>query len=258
MSFCPPVSTATCICTMALLNAVPPASASRPTEDNAVANPRICGCVSPTCDPDAARRDAMFMISDSVVAKLLPRSTSDDPKFRNCPCAMPVIFANCAMDVAASFAARLVELPRSTIVRVNDSRFSFLMPNCPAFSITPAMVPVSVAISVDIRLMDSARRPYSSSDASTVFRTPAKALSKSMEAFIAPTPSAIIGAVTYRLIVRPSAPIFAPAAAAFPENAVSALPAFVHPDSSLAISAPVVFMAAFASFRPCLALLTAS
>ena len=40
---CPPVSTATCILMIALLNAVPPASASSPTDESAVAKPKICG-----------------------------------------------------------------------------------------------------------------------------------------------------------------------------------------------------------------------
>jgi hypothetical protein len=61
-----PVSTATCIWIMALLNAVPPPSASNPTEESAVANPRICGCVSPTCEPAEARRVDMSRICDSV------------------------------------------------------------------------------------------------------------------------------------------------------------------------------------------------
>ena len=64
----PLVSTATCISIMALLNAVPPAWASRPTEDSAVAKPRICACVRPTCEPAAASRVAMSMMADSVVA----------------------------------------------------------------------------------------------------------------------------------------------------------------------------------------------
>ena len=53
---------------MALLNAVPPAWASRPTEDSAVAKPRICAWLRPTCEPAAASRVAMFMMADSVVA----------------------------------------------------------------------------------------------------------------------------------------------------------------------------------------------
>ena len=43
-----PVSTATCILIIAFEKAVPPACASRPTEDRAVAKPRICGSVRPT------------------------------------------------------------------------------------------------------------------------------------------------------------------------------------------------------------------
>ena len=63
-----PVSTATCIMIMAFEKAVPPASASRPTEDNAVEKPKICDSDRPTCEPAAARRVAMCMMALSVVA----------------------------------------------------------------------------------------------------------------------------------------------------------------------------------------------
>ena len=68
----------------ALENAEPPISARTPTDESAAAKPRICGSVSPTCSPAAARRSDIFMMSDSTVAKLLPKSTSVAPRLPNC------------------------------------------------------------------------------------------------------------------------------------------------------------------------------
>ena len=59
--------------------AVPPASASIPTLLMAVASPKISGAVSPASLPPAAKRLAIITMSFSVVAKLLPRSTTDAP-----------------------------------------------------------------------------------------------------------------------------------------------------------------------------------
>ena len=59
--------------------AVPPASASMPTEESAVAMAMICGSVSPTTAPVEASRVAMDTMSASVVAKLLPKSTMEEP-----------------------------------------------------------------------------------------------------------------------------------------------------------------------------------
>ena len=64
----PPVSTATCILIIAFENAVPPAWASKPTEERAAAKPRICASDNPTCAPAEAMLVAMFMMADSVVA----------------------------------------------------------------------------------------------------------------------------------------------------------------------------------------------
>ena len=89
---------------MAFEKAVPPASASRPTDDSAVAKPSICDCVRPTCAPAAPSRVAMFIMALSVVAKLLPKSTNAAPKRPKSLCAIFVTLANCAMAVAASSA----------------------------------------------------------------------------------------------------------------------------------------------------------
>ena len=62
------VSTSSCICTIAFENAVPPACASIPTEDSAVASARISDSDMPTCVPADARFVAMFIMSASVVA----------------------------------------------------------------------------------------------------------------------------------------------------------------------------------------------
>ena len=64
----PPVADATSIFTNALEKAEPPIWASMPTEESAVAKPRICASDKPTCLPAPARRMDMARISDSVVA----------------------------------------------------------------------------------------------------------------------------------------------------------------------------------------------
>ena len=147
---------------------------------------------------------------------------------------MPVTLANWAMAVAASSAAMSVEFPRSIIVRVKDSRLSLVIPNCPAFSMTPAMSVVEVAISVLMRLMESERCSYSASVASTVFRTPVKALSKSMAALKDAVPSARIGVVKTRDMVLP---VFSAAWATAAQRVLNACKdslACVHADRSRA------------------------
>ena len=59
--------------------ALPPASASMPTEDSAVATAIISASDSPMMAPDDASRVPMATMSASVVAKLLPRSTMVAP-----------------------------------------------------------------------------------------------------------------------------------------------------------------------------------
>ena len=64
----------------------------------------------------------MVMMADSVVAQLLPRSTSAAPRLSNSLWLMPVILANFASTLAASSATMSVELPRSIMVRANSVR----------------------------------------------------------------------------------------------------------------------------------------
>ena len=59
--------------------AVPPASASIPTEDMEAARAMISASVKPARVPADARRVAISVISDSVVAKELPRPTITAP-----------------------------------------------------------------------------------------------------------------------------------------------------------------------------------
>ena len=78
-----PVSVASCICTINLENADPPASASIPTEDKAAANPTMSPSDIPICLPAPASRKPISVISDSVVAKLFPKSTMAEPRLLN-------------------------------------------------------------------------------------------------------------------------------------------------------------------------------
>ena len=99
--------------------AVPPASALIPTEVIAVANANISVSVNPATVPADAKRVAINAISSSCAAKLFPRSTIVEPSLSTSPQAVPVIFANLAIAVAASCADKLVESPNITIVSVN-------------------------------------------------------------------------------------------------------------------------------------------
>ena len=176
-----PVETAISILRSAFENALPPASASRPRELSAAENPRICGSVSPTCLPAAPMRTAISMMSASVVAKLLPRSTSVAPMFENRLCAMPVMLANFAIAEAASAPARLVLMPSRTMVSVKLSSASFSMPICPAIAMTSDMsaAPVARRLLMSMTLADNCAKNASASPlvTLTVFRTPANASS---------------------------------------------------------------------------------
>jgi hypothetical protein len=120
----PPFCTAASMPIMVLLMAVPPAAASMPTEDSAVARASVWCSVMPTCTPAPAIRSDMSTISDSVVAMLLPSATIEEPSWSNLSWLIPVTLANLASAVAPSVAPRLVASPRSTMVRVYDSTFS--------------------------------------------------------------------------------------------------------------------------------------
>ena len=75
-----PVSTAICTLDMNLLMEVPPISAEIPTEDMAAAKARICDSLIPRFVPAEASLMDISTISLSVVAKLLPRATTAEPR----------------------------------------------------------------------------------------------------------------------------------------------------------------------------------
>ena len=92
----------------------------------------------------------MLSISDSVVARLLPRLTIVEPNLPTVPVLLPVIFKNLAIPVAASFADIFVLSPICTAVLVNVSKLSApFIPNCPAISITDAISDADCGISFD-------------------------------------------------------------------------------------------------------------
>ena len=78
-SVSPPLATAFSMPLSVWVMAVPPASASMPTEDMAAASARIWGSLRPARVPADASRVAIRVISASVVAKLLPKSTMTEP-----------------------------------------------------------------------------------------------------------------------------------------------------------------------------------
>ena len=193
----PPVAEATSILIKALEKAEPPIWASMPTEDSAAAKPSTCASVRPTCLPAPAMRCAISMMGFSVVAKLLPRSTTVELMLDNCLSLVPMMLANCAMVVAASSALRSSqELPRSIMTRVKSERCSVATPSCPPAAMTSLISSVPAATSVDIRFDVSASWSNCVSVASTVFRTEVKDDSKSMEDLIAAVPSATMGVVS--------------------------------------------------------------
>ena len=181
------VSTANCILDITLENADPPASASIPTELKAPAKDNICASLNPIWAPAPANLIAIAVISLSVVAKLLPSATTVLPNLSKSFWLIPTIFANLAKDVAASSLAKLVASPSIAIVSVNLSILSVSMPNWPALS---AMDDNSLALCGIV--VDNCFNPFSKSAkdvlvlSSTVFLTPAKALSNSIALLIAP------------------------------------------------------------------------
>ena len=136
--------------------AVPPASASMPTEDMEAARARISVEDSPAIVPADARRVAMAMMLASSVAKLLPKSTIAEPSLSTSSLLSPVMFMNLASDVAASCALTLVVSPSIIMTLVNFSISSAPIPSCPAASATAAISVLELAVSVDIFLMASA------------------------------------------------------------------------------------------------------
>ena len=73
------VATSLSMVAMMVEMAVPPASASMPMDDSAVARPSTSASVSPIDLPAPAILMAMWLMSASVVAKLLPRATMVEP-----------------------------------------------------------------------------------------------------------------------------------------------------------------------------------
>ena len=120
----PPFSVANCILTISLLNAVPPASALIPNELSVAANPNILSSVIPTCDPAAANLSDIVIISDSVVAVLLPNSTRVEPNLSTVSIPLPVMLRNLAKAVLASSLDMFVVSPSITAVLVNANKLS--------------------------------------------------------------------------------------------------------------------------------------
>ena len=139
------------------------------------------------------------------------------------------------------------------------------MPSCPAFAMTSAMEPEDEATSVLIFFTASDSRSYSCSVASTVLRTPVKALSNSTDALKAAVPSASTGVVSAAVMPLPTLDMAVLTAAHLVPKAVSVSPALVHADcirASLSvvalICASVRVSAACAWLRFVRALVTAS
>lgn len=107
---------------------------------------------------------------------------------------MLTTFANLASAVAASSALKFVDTPRLIITFVNSVNESVAIPNCPAISITLAISDALDGISFDISRMFWRSIAYSSSVASTVFLTPAKADSKLEPTTIDAAAAAVIAA----------------------------------------------------------------
>ncbi len=119
-SSAPPPATALVMAFITIVMAVPPASAFRPTLAIAALSARILASVSPAPAPAPARRCANSTMSRSVVALLLPRATIADPNRSISVSGICTMLANCANDVAASSAVRLVAMPSIAIVSVNS------------------------------------------------------------------------------------------------------------------------------------------
>ena len=105
---------------------MPPASASMPMDDSAVARPSTSDSVSPMDFPAPAMRMAMWLMSASVVAKLLPSSTMVEPKLRVWSCDVPMMLANCANSVAASSVLMLVAMSKPLTTSPNSCSSSML------------------------------------------------------------------------------------------------------------------------------------
>ena len=126
--------------------------------------------------PAPAIRSAISRISASVVAELLPRSTSADASRRTSSGAVCMMLVSRAMANAASSDVRLVATPKSTIVRVNSTMSSVATPSCPAAAATAAISSCDWGSSrANARRSSSNAASCGSVTSLSVFATPAHA-----------------------------------------------------------------------------------
>ncbi len=156
-----------------------------------------------------------------------------------------MILANLANELAASSDPRLVDSPISIIVLEKASTLSVWIPNCPADSATVAISEALAGNSLDISLIPADKSsyeistlPFVSTTSSTVFFTPAKALSKSIADFTAKATPPIIGSVTPLVIELPKLDRLSPTFFALVPIISKLFPTLVHLESCMAISLP--------------------
>ena len=124
-----------------------------------------------------------------------------------------------AIAVAASSLLKFVLSPSFIMVSVNVNKLSVpRTPSCPAISITAAICEALCGILSDISVMPCASSAYSSFVASTVLRTPVKALSKSDADLTAAVSPPTIGTVNVFVAVAPMEVITPPAACILSPN----------------------------------------
>src|SRR5690554_296548 len=143
----------------------------------------MSACDNPTWWPAPARRNAISPISRSVVAKLLPKATTAEPRLENWVWSSWVIAPNRANRNAASSAVRFVATDKSAITLVNPRMFGTSTPSWPAASAIPASSSWVAGISRAISLSPFSNTASSAAVASTVLTTPANADSHDIAAF---------------------------------------------------------------------------
>ena len=219
-----PVSIASWIRLMTREKAVPPACASMPRADSAVAIPRTSASDILACLAAPANRFAISRISFSVVAELLPSSTIADPARSKSFCDMPMMLANRARSVAPSWPMMFVATDRSAMTLVNSTMWSLSMPSCPAVSARAVSSTTLTGISFDISRKAWPILSSSSPVRLVVLRTPAMPDSKSIAAVTPAVPIARIGAVTFNVRFFPTVAILSPTACIFSPASWSFLP----------------------------------
>ena len=162
---------------MTLENALPPFSASIPTELNAVAKPNTLPSDNPICLPAPARFKAISRISFSVVAKLFPKSTKDEPRLDTLSCDVPIMFINLANSAAPSSPTMFVAVCSLAIVSTNVNKLSLWIPNCPAIAPILANSFALTGIVLARFLNPCSNAANCIAVGSVVFLTPAKACS---------------------------------------------------------------------------------